>query len=223
MSELSIFIDESGDYGTNSDFYLLTLVFHDQSKSIESQLSRLSSTLTDMGYPKDNALHTGPMVRKEDEYQNVSLKDRRKLFDRLLTFARTSDIRYKSFCIDKREYSERLKLKSRLSRETSLFFRDNVEYFTSFDHVVAYYDNGQAEITDLINSVFGAVFFDVEFRKVRPSDYRLFQCADLFCTLELLRFKEERSLGLTRSEEIFFESRRRLKKDYLKTIDKLRF
>lgn len=28
MSELSVFIDESGDFGTNSEYYLLTLVFH---------------------------------------------------------------------------------------------------------------------------------------------------------------------------------------------------
>ncbi len=32
--ELSIFADESGDRGGSSKYYLLTLVFHDQSKSI---------------------------------------------------------------------------------------------------------------------------------------------------------------------------------------------
>ena len=31
MSDLGIFIDESGDVGSSSEFYLITLVFHDQS------------------------------------------------------------------------------------------------------------------------------------------------------------------------------------------------
>lgn len=221
-AELSIFIDESGDFGSQSEAYLLTFVLHDQSNDISSQFARLSQTLKDMGYPPDNALHTGPMIRKEDEYQNVPLKDRRKLFDRLLTFARTSHVRYVTFVVDKREYPNRFKLKGRLTREVTAFLRDNIERLASFDHVIAYYDNGQSEITDLINTVFNASFFDVEFRKVLPSQYRLFQCADLLCTLELMRLKLESGRSITKSEEIFFESRRKLKKNYLKTIEKMK-
>lgn len=223
MSELSIFIDESGDVGTNSDFYLITLVFHDQSYDISSQIARLDQTLNNMGYSSEKALHTGPLLRKEDEYQNTGLKLRRKLLDALLTFTRTCNIRYKSFCIDKRQYPSPLEIQNRLARELSLFMWDNMNYFICFEKAIAYYDNGQALITSLINAVFGAVFFDVEFRKVKPSDYRLFQSADLFCTLELMRAKLDSSYKLTRSEEIFFESRRRLMKDYLRTIDSVKF
>lgn len=161
-------------------------------------------------------------MRKENEYIYTSLEDRRKLFDRMLTFTRTCGITYASFVIRKKEYPDRLKMKARLSREISLFLSENMERFVSFDHVIAYYDNGQAEITELINNVFGATFFDVEFRKVIPSDYRLFQCADLLCTLELLRAKDQHHEPLSRSEEIFFESRRRLRKDYLKTVDRFK-
>ena len=32
MSELSVFVDESGDLGGVSNYYLVTLVFHDQGK-----------------------------------------------------------------------------------------------------------------------------------------------------------------------------------------------
>ena len=223
MSELSIFIDESGDVGSNSRFYLVALVLHDQSVDISSQLSRLEQTLRNLDFSSEQALHTGPMVRKEDEYQSMALEKRRKLFDHLLTFTRTCDIRFKTFCIDKREYPDQLKIQNRLARELSLFMRDNMDYFTGFDRAIAYYDNGQAMITSLINTVFGAVFFDVEFRRVQPSKYRLLQSADLFCTLDLLRAKVEKPVKLTKSETIFFESRRRLIKDYLKTIDKLRF
>lgn len=223
MSELSIFIDESGDCGRNSDFYLLTFVFHDQENTIDEQIARLSESLGQMGWTQSKALHTGPMVRKEDEYQNMSLQDRRKLFARLLGFSKKCDIAYKTFCISKREYTDPLKLKARLSREVSAFFQENMEFFTSFDRVIAYYDNGQAMVTNIINSVFGAVFFDVDFRKVLPSEYRLFQCADLFCTLELLREKKSRGVSFSRSEQIFFGNWQTLRKDYLRKIDCFRF
>ena len=42
MKELSIFIDESGDFGEydfHSPYYIISLVFHDQANSIENDLS----------------------------------------------------------------------------------------------------------------------------------------------------------------------------------------
>jgi hypothetical protein len=59
-------------------------------------------------------------------------------------------------------------------------------------------------------------------RKVLPSDYRLFQVADLICTLELLEYKIENS-DLTRSEQLLFHSKRELKKDFIKGIHKKYF
>ena len=223
MSELSIFIDESGDYGPNSDFYLLTLVFHDQRSSIDAQVDALAAQLQSMGESCRRALHTGPMVRKEDEYGDAPLERRRKLFALLFGFARKCGISYKTFAIDKRQHPDPFQLKARLAREVSLFFQSHTGYFTSFDRAIAYYDNGQAIVTNIVNTVFGAIFFDVEIRRVRPSDYRLFQCADLICTLELLKAKESRHLPLSRSEEIFFESRRKLKKNHLKQLERLSF
>ncbi len=58
---------------------------------------------------------------------------------------------------------------------------------------------------------------DYEMRKVRPVDYRLFQAADLICTLTLLqqRYNVNR---LTRSDMLLFHSRSDLRKDFLKRI-----
>ena len=47
-----------------------------------------------------------------------------------------------------------------------------------------------------------------------PKDYKLFQAADLICTLTLLELKCE-SGQLTRSEELIFHTIRRLKKDFI--------
>lgn len=67
----------------------------------------------------------------------------------------------------------------------------------------------------------------MDVRKVVPSDYSLFQAADLCCTLTLLRTKIE-TVGLSSSERHFFSTpndsaERALKKGYFKTLDRKRF
>lgn len=222
MSELSIFIDESGDFGSNSEYYLLTLVFHDQANCIGEEVVVLKRTLAEAGLPPGQAVHAGPIVRKEDEYASLPLSTRRTVFGCLYAFTRKTKVSYFTIVVKKKECSDRILLKNRLARELSLFFRDHMDYFLSFDKVIVYYDNGQSPVTELVGTVCGSVFFDVDYRRVIPSDYRLFQSADLLCTLELVSIKADAG-KLSRSEEIFFESRRKLKKNYLDKLEKLRF
>ena len=61
-----------------------------------------------------------------------------------------------------------------------------------------------------------------EFRKVLPADYRLFQVADLFCTLELVCLKDEHHI-MSKSEETFFGSMRDMRKNYLKPMYRKRY
>ncbi len=45
MKELSVFIDESGDFGEIKErpaYYLVTFVFHNQDNAIEEQVSKLN-------------------------------------------------------------------------------------------------------------------------------------------------------------------------------------
>ena len=94
-----------------------------------------------------------------------------------------------------------------------------MDLFCSFDVVKIYYDNGQVEVTRVLSSVFNALLENVEFRKVIPSQYRLFQVADLICTLKLTELKLENH-ALSKSEKTFFGDERTLKKNYLKPIKK---
>ena len=91
------------------------------------------------------------------------------------------------------------------------------DFGNSFDKLIVYYDNGQVELTKILSSVFNVLYPNVEFRKVRPVDYRLFQVADLICTMELLSEKAE-SNSFTKSETEFFGSVRDYKKNYYKWI-----
>ena len=68
MSELSIFIDESGDFGPydyRSPYYIITMVFHDQSVDISTPITKLEADLSNRGFP-NHCVHTGPIIRREN-------------------------------------------------------------------------------------------------------------------------------------------------------------
>lgn len=223
LSDLGIFIDESGDVGLNSEFYLITMVFHDQASSIEEQERRLRHELDLMGLDSESAVHSGPIVRKEDEWKNADLEKRRKAFFKMFSFVRLCPVSYVTLSVRKKECRDRFALRGRLANELGAFLRDNLAFFQGFESVIVYYDNGQALVTDLINTVLCAYLTSVDVRKIAPSEYRLSQAADMICTLELMGEKSESSIGMSKSELIFFESRRRLNKVFLKTLKRLKF
>jgi len=77
------FIDESGDFGEYnriSPFYIVTMVFHEQSSDITACLESLEQELSYLGYPH-HCLHAGPIVRMEDEFKNEDIVVRRKLLN----------------------------------------------------------------------------------------------------------------------------------------------
>lgn len=224
MSTLSVFIDESGDFGpcsTHSPYYIIVLLFHDQSKGIATQVEHLKKHVQEMGFASEHAIHSAPLIRRERDYENLDLPSRRKLFRHLLTFMRLSDVSYKAFTFKKREYLDHDALVSRMSKEVGAFVREHLSFFQSFSEIIVYYDGGQKEITNIINAVFN-VLVDADIRRVTPSDYRLFQAADMACTLELLDLKY-RSSSLSASELEFFRGKRNLHKNNLKVAYAKRF
>lgn len=229
MREFSIFIDESGDFGPfekHSPFYILSLVFHDQGDDITGHLDKIHAGLRTRGLSTDHAVHAGPLIRREQEYRWMELTERRAIFRLLVDFLHQCELTHHSWVFNKREldYDQ---LVSRMSRELGALIREHLAYFAGWDRIVIYYDNGQKEITTLVNSVFNALLTNVEVRKVVPSDYSLFQVADLCCTLALVRQKIK-TVGLSSSESDFFSTgkdnaARALKKGYFKTLDRKRF
>ena len=74
-------------------------------------------------------------------------------------------------------------------------------------------------MSKILSSVFNALLPNPVFRKVMPKDYKLFQVADLLCTLKLVSLKLENNM-FSKSEMIFFGNIRDLKKNYLKQLKK---
>ena len=230
MPEPSIFIDESGVFGPlekHSPFYIVSLVLHDQSDEITGHLGKIHDALLARGLDADHPIHTGPLIRREQDYRWMTMPERRALFRVLVDFVRRCDVTHHSFVFNKREAADTDHLVSLISRTVGAFIRDNLASFSSWDRIVIYYDSGQKELTNVVNSVFSAHLSTIEVRKVVPSDYSLFQAADLCCTLALLRTKIA-TVGLSRSERDFFSTpkdsaERALKKGYFKTLNAKRF
>ena len=221
LKELGIFIDESGDFGDydfHSPYYIISMVFHDQTTDLSSPILKLDQDLSAIGFP-NHCVHTGPIILRENEYSFLRVNTRRRIFNSMMTFVKHCDVKCMTFSIEKKHISDSIEMVSKLSKLISRFITDHYQELLSYDLVKIYYDNGQAEVNKILASVFNSLLPRVEFKRVIPSEYRLFQASDLLCTLELIRLKVESST-VSASEMEFFGNLRDLKKNYLKPISK---
>ena len=224
MKELSIFIDESGDYGDfdiHSPYYIVTLVFHDQSVDISDSIANLDKAIRLLDLP-NNTIHMGPLIRREKEYRNYPRSLRIKAFRCLFSFAQKTQFSHQSFLVEMKQVNNRLEWNARLTKAIGSFVRDNLSFFLGYDAVKIYYDNGQRELTNVVVTIFTMLLNNVEFKLAFPAKYKLLQLSDLVCTLELLSIKAE-AKALSKSELSFFESYRVLKKNYLRIIARKHF
>jgi hypothetical protein len=199
---------------------MVSVVLHDQSESIEAQLSGMEQYLSDLGYPH-HAIHAGPLVRRESDYVYLQMEDRKKIFNLLFNFARKVPIRYFCAKVRKSECRDADDLDAKLTKAIMNEVQRNEAFWNSFDKIIIYYDNGQKALKRILNITFNSIFSDVEVRKVQPADYRLFQVADLFCTLELTFAKIEMGL-FSKSEDEFFHGSHEFRKEYWRKLEKIK-
>lgn len=217
---LSIFIDESGDFGQynpTSPNYYVAMVLHEQDRDISKNIAALEEQISNWGYP-NHTIHTGPLIRRESIYKNDLREDRKALFNALYHFTRILDIHYICPAINQGNCTEKSKIAytDKLTKEIAKQLRANYGYFSAFDKIIVYYDYGQIELTQILVSVFNTMFSNVEFRKIETNQYKLSQAADLICTVEAIAQKNV----LTKSESEFFHSKRDFHKNIYKNISK---
>lgn len=193
-----------------------------QANDILGNINRFNEKINFWGYDADFVIHTAPLIRREGFFFQDSPTKRRALFSALFYFTLKAPIQYKTFVFEKRPGEEVLSLEGRMSKEISLFLRENLDNFQSFEDVILYYDNGQHELNRILNFALSAELSTYSYRRVLPKDYKLFQSADLICTLKLLNLKCEQG-KLSKSEELFFHSIRDLRKQFIKPIEKKKF
>ncbi len=159
------------------------------------------------------------MIRREAPYQYFTPNERRAIFTKLYYFTLNCNIQYQTFVSPKKECHGVLNLEHRIQNDISHFISGHLSYFQRFEKVVLYYDNGQHELSRILNTIFTTHLTQCDIRHVQPSDYRLFQVADMLCTLELLHLKTQHN-NLSRSEQQILHTKHALKKDFLKQIQK---
>lgn len=219
MKQLSIFIDESGDFGEYNkvtEFYAISFVFHNQEDDISGIVEKLDNSLKDISYDRF-AIHTMPLIRREEMYESMLPNDRRAILRKLFFFTKSAPINFKTFIFSKKHFKSFNQLYGHISREMDNFFLEHKEEFDKYDEIVIYYDNGQQKITNLIHTVVAIHFDKYDIRKVMPADYRLFQVADMLCTFAVIDEKAKLR-GLSVSEKYVLHSYADFKKDFLKDL-----
>ena len=151
MKELSLLIDESGDFGETRnvrDYYLVTFVFHDQSKDTSSEIQRLEESMRLLKHSIEY-IHTGPIIRKEDIFESYSLDERRKMIYTIFNFAIKCPVQYYTIAIKRKEASDRVQLSGKLGKAINQMLTDHRDFIDSFDKVIVYYDGGQKELSSI--------------------------------------------------------------------------
>lgn len=114
MKELSIFVDESGDFcNYNSKYalqYIFSMVIHEQDRDITEAIKRFDTEMANLGY-FNHVVHTSPLIRKEGAYCNLPPNDRRSIFTKLFFFAKSAPISYRCFVFERKECVNELELK----------------------------------------------------------------------------------------------------------------
>ena len=121
---LSVFIDESGDFGPydpRAPYYIVAMVLHDQSIDISGNINAFEQHLSNLGYTQ-HAVHTGPLIRRESVYSQDLTEERKRLFNALFNFARKLDINYACAKIKKSECADKIAIASKLAKSYCLRF-----------------------------------------------------------------------------------------------------
>jgi hypothetical protein len=221
---LSVFVDESGNFGDPDDparYCIVTLVFHDQIADISQYVKELNRSNYDLGLDSDSfRFHMGPLIRQEDEYAAMSRPMRGKILDRMMTFVRKVDFKYHCIGVDTKFINTTQQVFDRLMGQLVDFIKEHRELFECIDKVKIYYDAGQKQVSRLLEEAFTENLpSPLEFAQgVRQDSYKLLQVADLICTVRLIEVRLQDGGELTKSENRFFGGQRNFQRNILKRI-----
>ena len=221
IKEVSVFVDESGSFEPDEEssrYYILCFVFHDQANDIAPWVTQLEAYLESIGLGSRHCVHVGPLVRREGEYSHMLREERQAIFRRMAAFVRKSAISYRCFSIDKHFDNRDAAVHDHLLQDITRFLVSWTDEINSFDRLKVYYDNGQMQVKSLLTEAFAMFSSKTEFvPDVHPDSYRLFQAADLLCTVELAAAKA-RAGELSVSERRFFGENREFQRNILKPL-----
>lgn len=216
MKELSLFIDESGDSSTQTRYFLLTVVIHNQSEEITDKIISYEKSLVLADLP-NIPFHSEPLLNGHEAYEDLEIKTRKKLLYSFNVLVQRLPIQYKTLVYKHSEYGNAQTLANILRRDLAELFTGYLSFFQSFEHVKIYYDNGQDVVKRAVYESVESTLSKQAIIKKRTTmtEYRLAQVADYLCTIELAAAKyAAKENGGTYDK--FFGSVGAFKKNWLK-------
>lgn len=75
---------------------------------LEKELSYLSLS--------NHCIHTSPIIHKEENYSLMDVRERRRIFNKMVAFTRQVDIKYKCFYIEKNHIEDVVEATGKLSK-----------------------------------------------------------------------------------------------------------
>ncbi len=223
-NELSIFIDESGDFGAYNPtcpYYIISMVFHRQSDDLSGLFVSFDRALSETTLNR-NFVHMGPLIRREYEYVNLTIEERLQVYRRTKAFIEKAKFSYTNFIVEKKHIEASIELTTKLAQQITDFIRQHYQYFIQFDSIKVYYDNGQDGVAKIIMAVFTAMFDNPEIKLARQQDYKMLQVADFVCTAALTELKMNRHI-LSKSERHILGNDKMIYKYMLKPLKKKEF
>jgi len=227
MSELGIFIDESGSFEREilknnvSDLYIVSFLFHDKSVLIDKEIKSFEDFLSRSWLNNNFIIHTMPLIRQQKPYKLFTEEFRRKLFYRLFLLMRKLKLKHKTFVCDKKFCSSKKVIRQKLELFIEQMIKNNHDYFNKFDEIVIYYDEGQDYLTKILHNAFSKSLKNYRFKEgVSQEYYRLSQCADMVCSLELINQRKQNGEHI-KAIENFFVSDRNYNQNYRKAFKNL--
>lgn len=222
MARLNCFIDETGQDDMSSDVYLITLVFHDHSASLDGPIADYVARLGVRSLP-DIPFHMVDLIHGHGGYEGLGPELRKPMLYAFATFVRTLPVSYVTLRFDAAEIGDRSGLEARIRRSVSDFLFSKLEEFQAYDEVAVYYDGGSAVVSKAVRAAFDFVLARnvASYRKPVYSERRLMQVADYLTSIELAAIRYDRQQQ-SKSYVRFFGSRNSLKRNLLKPARSLR-
>lgn len=176
MSELSLFLDETGSDNLRDTYCTLALVVHEQSDDLAESIARYQGSLREKGLP-DTPFHATPLLSGHDAYAGMDIAERKRLFSAFRVFFRHLPVRYGLAVLRTREYGTADDVAAAMRRRIVDFLFDNLAYLQAFDGVKIYYDDGRQSIARALHKAIDYALSKnaVTYRPVSAADYRLSQ------------------------------------------------
>lgn len=220
---LSAFFDECGQENksqSDTKYYLLTVVLHDQQDSIDSLITNYETNLCESSLP-DVPFHAYDLQHRRGGYAGLEFETRKKLFAKFEGFIRKLPVTYRTFIYRRPEFKTAKALSERMQRDLSSFIRDHYSEFQLYATVAIYYDGGQAAVGAAIHRAFDETLSTntADYKRLRYQERRLAQAADYFCSMELAaqRYADHEE---TNTYIKLFGGRRSFKANHLKQMRK---